>query len=171
MTILNIISKQLKYSAVHLMLSLLPILTLVFTLIRSDRLKDAVSALKNEYFILGVPSNPWQEFLPLFSSTILAFIGFSWLVGFIARNSQSSWWKLPASILLIILAAVAFGLSMVFASLFHLWFQHAPIIGSLGSSSLFWVSFGLSLVVLIIGVWTTATERTEVGSLKSSKSE
>jgi hypothetical protein len=156
MIIKSTLDKQFKDMIVGLALFPLPVLVLIFTLIKSGHWKDALSAFRGEYTISGVPSNPWREFLPLFSLSILVFVGSSWLATVTAKSSQPTSLKLITGAFLILLASIAFGMSMVFASVSHLWFRDAPVIGSVGSPILFWLSLLLSLVVLIVNCYRLA---------------
>lgn len=141
------IQEQLRYLFASLVLSTIPILMLALTLVKSGRWRDALSALLGKYTVLGVPNNPWREFLP-FLLTIFVFVFFSWLAAMVVTNSRPGLGKLVLGALLNLPASIAFGISMVFASISYLWFQGSPVIGSLGSPILFWSSLCLSLVVL-----------------------
>ncbi len=147
------IHKQLKCSITSLALSVIPVLMLVFTLIKSGYWGNALNALRGKYTILGVPSNPWRDFTPLFSFVILVLVGSSWLAAIIAKGSQPSLGRSMCIILLNLLASIAFGMSMVFASISYLWFQSASVIGQLGSPILFWSSLCFSLIVLVMNCY------------------
>lgn len=153
----TLLDKQLKNLIVGLVLFPLPVLMLVFTLVKSGYWKDAINALRGEYVISGVPSNPWREFLPLFSLAMLVFVVASWLANVVVKSSQPTLLRLIASAFLILLASIAFSTSMVFASTSYLWFQDIVLIGSIGSPILFRMSLLFSLVVLIANcyrMWT-----------------
>ena len=142
------IQEQLRCSFAGLALSTVPILMLIFTLVRSGHWRGALSALAGKYTAFGIPGNPWRDFLPSFLLAISVFIFFSWLAAMVARRSRPSPGKLLLSVLLNLPASVAFGISMELASISHLWFADYLVIGSPTSPILSWSSLCLSLVVL-----------------------
>lgn len=129
--------------------SLVSVLVLVFTLVQSGYWNDAVNALVGKYTTLGLPSNPWLDFLPFFLPTVFLSVLFSWLASTAARGTSPITVKLPLSILLSLAASVTFGFAIVLASTSYLWFQGFSVIGVRGSPVLFWLPFCLLLIVLI----------------------
>lgn len=146
----SIIGKSLRSLSIGPVLSVIPLLVLVFTLLKSGHWKDALNALQGEYTIGGVPSNPWGGFLSVFLPGLLTFVALSWLSTLVARSTQPDSLKFIVGFLLVSLASLAFGVSMACASISSLWFQDALVIGSAGSPTLFWLSVLVSLVVLSV---------------------
>jgi len=136
--------------SIGLVLSVIPLLVLVFTLLKSGHWKDALNALQGEYAIDGVPSNPWGGFLSIFLPGFFIFVALSWLSTLVARSTQPEFLKFTVGFLLAALASLAFGMLMGYASISSLWFQDALVIGSAGSPIQFWLSVLVSLVVLSV---------------------
>jgi hypothetical protein len=134
--------------AVSLGLSILPAVVLVIGLMRAGCLGEALLALRGSYLSHGVPDNPWVEFVPYFGLPLAAFIGLSWALSVVLRCSWPVPLRLAIGVLVVSLASVAYGWSMVLASLAYLWFQDLLVIGDIGSPVLFWASMFISFVSL-----------------------
>lgn len=136
-----------------LAMSMLPIILLVYTLVLSGKWESALNAWQGEYKSHGIITNPWQHFLLPFCLTICIFVFSSWL-GFITRSraqlgTLNDRTRLFISLSLIAFGSIGFYLSVLQASMIHLWFE--DII--LGSSLFPRLTIGLSLFVLFINMY------------------
>ena len=152
----SIVWKSLKDVSIVLILSVIPLLVLVFTLLKSGHWKNALNALQCEYTIGGIPGNPWGGFLSVFLPGLFTFVALSWLSTLVARNTQPDLLKFTIGFLLVLSASLAFGMSTVCASISSLWFQDALVVGSTGSPAMFWLSVLVSLVVLSVNLCKVA---------------
>ena len=144
----SIVGRFLRSLGIGPVLSAIPLLVLVFALLKSGHWKNALNALQGKYTIGGVPTNPWGGFLSVFLPSLLTFVILSWSSASVARSTQPNLVKFIVGFLLVLSASLAFGVSMACASISSLWFQDTLVIWSAGSSTLFWLSVLVSLVVL-----------------------
>ncbi len=148
--ILQNIPKWFKLLCMCVTLSMVPILVSIIVLVQFRYWSDAVNALMGKYTPFGLPSNPWLDFLPIFVPMVFLFALLSWFAAIAAGSSLQSTVKLILSVLLSLVASMAFGFSMVLALNSYIWFQGLPVIGMQGSPAQFWFPFCFSFAVLLM---------------------
>jgi hypothetical protein len=158
----SISNMQIKDLVVSLALFLLPVVFLALSLATSGYWSSVLDALLGRYAVYGVPSNPWREWLPFFLLAEFAFVLPSCLAIVLVRGLGSSFLGLVTNVCLNLLASVAFGFSMVLASIFYLWFWGPQIVGSVGSSFLFWSSMSIAFALQLANGYRIARQTSEV---------
>jgi hypothetical protein len=134
-------------------LAVLPVAVLLAILARSGSWDESIQALKGEYHMLGLPYNPWPAFLGDFLPAVLAAVAFavvsfviSWRIGLATNHCRPLGFVVV--VLFVLLASASFSLSIMLASLASLWFRAGIVLG-LGNSSVFWIVFAASTIILL----------------------
>lgn len=120
---------------------------LVLNLVWSGSWTDAVKAIRGEYTVFGVPHNPWFEFLPFFVLSLVGLLIFSWLSIVASKSIQFLWLRVTVSVILNLIASLAFAISTTGAFIVHWWFQQGPVIAK-GLLPSFWPSMIISFLLL-----------------------
>lgn len=124
---------SLKVLLVLIFFGAVPSIVLLYKLIEAGLMDEALAAWQGEFFMFGLPTNPWLEILPAFSFSVLLSIliaGFGILL--IQHPAQTPKWRKLKPVfpfILAFIAAIAFEFSLRQASIAYLSFVDHIVVG------------------------------------------